>query len=111
MTKMETKNFNAPDEVKQFEKGRQDIVKIGGATVLKGTFQPGWRWTTHVGPIAKTPLDMVPHFQYLVSGTLHVVMADGTGQDIKAGEVSMIPPGHDAWVVGASRRWWSTSRG
>lgn len=81
MAKMETKSFNTPDEVKQFEKGRQELVKIGGATVGRGTFQPGRRWTTHVGPIAKAPLDMVPHFQYLVSGTLHA----GDGRRHRAG--------------------------
>jgi hypothetical protein len=100
MAKMETKNFNVPDEVRQFEKGKVELIKVGGTVVGRGVFQPGWRWSTHVKPIAKTKSCEAPHFQYHVSGILHVVMDDGTEKDLKAGDVSLLPSGHDAWVVG-----------
>jgi quercetin dioxygenase-like cupin family protein len=100
MAKMEAKSFSAPDEVRQFEKGKVELVKVGGVLVGRGVFQPGWRWSTHVKPIAKTRLCEAPHFQYHISGTLHVVMDDGTEKDLKAGDVSLLPSGHDAWVVG-----------
>ena len=97
---MEVKSTNAPDETRTFEKGKLELVKIGGATVGRGIFQPGWRWSTCVKPLAKTKSGEAPHFQYHVSGTMHVVMDDGTEGDCKAGDVSLLPPGHDAWVVG-----------
>jgi quercetin dioxygenase-like cupin family protein len=97
---METKSLNAPDEVRQFEKGKVELVKIGGTLVGRGVFQPGWQWSKHVKPIAKTESCEAPHFQYHISGILHVVMDDGTEKDLKAGDVALIPPGHDAWVVG-----------
>ncbi|MBU2008922.1 MAG: cupin domain-containing protein [Chloroflexi bacterium] len=100
MAKMEVRNFSSPDEVRQFEKGKLDLVKIGGATVGRAVFQPGFKWSKHVQPIAKTKSCEAPHFQYHVSGTLHVVMDDGTERDLRAGDVSLLPPGHDAWVVG-----------
>ncbi len=100
MEKMEVKSFSKPDEVRKFEKGRVELVKIGGSMVGKGIFEPGWKWSKHVKPLANTKSCEAPHFQYQVSGTMHVVMDDGTEKDIKAGEVSSIPTGHDAWVVG-----------
>jgi len=97
---LEVKGFASPDEVRTFEKGKVELVKIGGAMVGKATFQPGWKWSEHVKPLAKTESCQAPHFQVQLSGTMHVVMDDGTERDMKAGEVSLIPPGHDAWVVG-----------
>lgn len=75
-------------------------MTIGGATIGRGIFEPGWRWSTSVKPIAKTNSCEAPHLQYHVSGTLHVVMDDGTEFDCRAGDVSSLPAGHDAWVVG-----------
>ena len=100
LQKPEWKNFGQPDEVRTFPKGRVEIVKIGGATIGRGTFEPGWRWSTSVQPIAKTHSCEAAHFQYHIAGTIHVVMDDGTEFDCKAGDVSMLPSGHDAWVVG-----------
>jgi quercetin dioxygenase-like cupin family protein len=97
---MEVKSTNAPDETRTFEKGKLELVKTGGVTVGRAVFQPGWRWSTHVKPIAKTKSCEAPHLQYQVSGKLHVVMDDGTEADCKAGDVALVPPGHDAWVVG-----------
>ncbi|MGE0601175.1 MAG: cupin domain-containing protein [Dehalococcoidia bacterium] len=96
----EEKTLNKPDETRRFEKGRVEVVSIGGGTVGKGTFEPGWKWSTHVKPIAKTEWCQAPHFQYQISGRLHIVMEDGTEFETAAGDVARIPPGHDAWVVG-----------
>jgi len=100
MKKMEAKSMNRPDEVRSFDKGKLELVKIGGATVGRGIFQPGWKWSESVKPLAKTKSCEAPHFQYHVSGTLRVKMDDGTEVDLKAGDVSLLPNGHDAWVVG-----------
>ena len=100
MAKMEIKSFGAPDEVRTFEKGRVELVKVGGVTIGRGIFEPGWRWSTHVKPLAKTTSCEAPHFQYQLAGTMKVVMDDGTTRECKAGDVSLLPSGHDAWVVG-----------
>jgi hypothetical protein len=98
--KMETRYFKAPDEVRKFDNGKVELVKFGNGTVGKATFEPGWRWSNDIKPIAKTEWCEAAHFQYLVSGQMHVKMADGTEIDLKPGSVTMIPPGHDGWVVG-----------
>ncbi len=98
--KMEVKYFSSPDEVRTFEKGKVELVEVAGRMVGKATFEPGWRWSLHVKPLAMTDECEAPHFQYLVSGTMHVVMTDGTEVDLAPGSVASIPPGHDAWVVG-----------
>jgi quercetin dioxygenase-like cupin family protein len=100
MAKLTVKSLNKPDEVRTFAKGKVELVKIGDATVGRATLEPGWKWSEHVKPLAQTPSCLAPHFQYHLSGTLHVVMDDGTEMDLKAGDVSSLPPGHDAWVVG-----------
>jgi hypothetical protein len=100
MKKMEVKSLNIPDEVRKFDKGKLDLVNIGGATIGRAVFEPGWRWSTSLKPIVNTKSCEAPHFQYHVSGTLKVVMDDGTEKELKAGDVSLLPSGHDAWVVG-----------
>jgi len=100
MKKMETKSFGVPDEVRKFDKGKVELVKIGGATIGRAVFEPGWRWSTSVKPIVNTRSCEAPHFQYHVSGTIKVLMDDGTEKELKAGDVSLLPSGHDAWVVG-----------
>ncbi len=100
MRKMEAKSLNAPEEVRKFDKGKLELVNIGGATVGRAVFEPGWKWSTSVKPVVNTKSCEAPHFQYHVSGTLRVVMDDGTEKELKAGDVSLLPSGHDAWVVG-----------
>jgi len=100
MKKMETKSFGVPDEVRKFDKGKVELVNIGGATIGRAVFEPGWRWSTSVKPIVNTKSCEAPHFQYHVSGTIRVLMDDGTEKELKAGDVSLLPSGHDAWVVG-----------
>jgi hypothetical protein len=96
----EWKNFSRPDEVREFPKGRLELVNIGGAMIGRATFDPGWRWATSVQPLAKTRSCEAPHFQYHVSGVLHIVMDDGSEFDCGPGDVSLLPSGHDAWTVG-----------
>jgi len=98
--RIEQKNFGKPDETRSFERGTVELVTIGGAEIGRLTLQPGWRWSEHVKPIAGTDLCEAPHFQYHVSGTLGARMADGTELVFHAGDVSSLPVGHDAWVIG-----------
>jgi len=122
----ELKGFGKPDEVREFPRGRveliniggatigraifepgwrwatsvQPLVKIGGATIGRAIFEPGWRWATSVQPIAKTRSCEAPHFQYHVAGVLRIRMDNGEEFDCKPGDLSLLPSGHDAWVVG-----------
>lgn len=98
--KAEVKAFSKPDEVREFPLGKVELITIGGATIGRATFQPGWKWSTSVQPLAKTNSCEAPHFQYHVSGRLKVKMDDGTVIECKPGDVSLLPMGHDAWVVG-----------
>ena len=100
MKTMERKSFSKPDEVRTFEKGKLELLKIGGGVVGRLTLEPEWRWSKHVKPIAKTELCEAPHFQYHVSGRIRIRMADGTEFEAGPGEVTSLPSGHDAWVVG-----------
>jgi len=94
------KGFDSPDEVREFPHGKGEILNIGGGEVGRYTLEPGWRWSEHVKPVAGTEWCEAPHFQYHLSGTIHVVMADGSEFDVGPGEISVLEPGHDAWVVG-----------
>jgi hypothetical protein len=96
----EQKNFTAPDEVREFPNGKVELVNIGGGSVGRLVLEPGWRWSTDVKPLAKTTSCEAPHFQYHVSGKLAVRMDDGTELIAGPGDVTALPSGHDAWVVG-----------
>ena len=98
--KFESKSLNLPEEVRKFEKGKVELVSVAGATIGRATFEPGWKWSTCVKPIANTNSCQAAHFGYQVSGTMTTRMDDGTEKTSKAGDVLNIPPGHDAWVVG-----------
>ena len=94
------KNFDQPDEVREFPKGKVELLNINGAMIGRATFQPGWKWSESVQPLVKTASCEAPHFQYHVSGILMVRMDDGTVLECKPGDISMLPMGHDAWVKG-----------
>ena len=98
--KPDVKSFTVPDEVREFPKGKLELVTIGGATIGRAIFEPGWRWSTSLQPLVHTKSCEAPHFQYHVAGTIHVVMDNGSEFDCRAGDVSLLPMGHDAWVVG-----------
>ena len=100
MASHEQKSFAKPDETRVFPKGKMELLSFGNGTVGKLTLEPGWRWSEHVKPIAGTEWCEAPHFQFQASGRLHVVMADGAELDLGPGDVSALPSGHDAWVVG-----------
>jgi hypothetical protein len=100
MEKAQLKSLGKPVEVREFPNGRLELIKIGNATVGRATLQPGWKWSTSVKPIAKTKSCEAEHFQYHVSGVLKIVMDDGTEFLAQAGDVTLLPSGHDAWVVG-----------
>ena len=95
-----SKSFSKPEEVRTFEKGTVEVVTLGEATIGRATFEPGWRWSTCVKPLAETNSCQAAHFGYQVSGTMRVRMDDGTEWESKAGEVVSVPAGHDGWVVG-----------
>jgi hypothetical protein len=99
-TKAEHRAFNTPDEIRPFEHGKMELLNAGGGTVGRAKFEPGWRWSNDVKPIAGTETCQAAHFCYQTSGTLRVRMDDGTEFDIRAGDLAVIPPGHDAWVIG-----------
>jgi len=86
---MEVKNLGSPDEIRNFDKGKLELVRIRGTVVGRGVFQPGWRWSTSVKHLVKTKSCEAPHFQYHVSGVLHVVMDDGTEKDCKPSDISL----------------------
>jgi hypothetical protein len=98
--RIEHLDFSRPDEVRTFAHGRAEILNVGGGTVGRLILEPGWRWSQDVKPLAGTEWCEAPHFQYHVSGTIHVQMADGSELIAKAGDLTVLPSGHDAWVVG-----------
>ncbi len=100
MSAMRKRSFASADEVRRFDCGVLEVVTLGGVTFGRAILQPGWKWSTSVKPIAGTQSCEAPHLQYHVSGRLHVVMDDGSEDEFGPGDVSLLPPGHDAWVVG-----------
>ena len=102
MAGMKKMSLNSPEETRLFEagKGKLELVNIDAGPVGRATFEPGWRWSEHVKPIAGTDSCQAPHLGYYVSGRMHVVMDDGQELDFGPGDFSIIPPGHDAWIVG-----------
>jgi hypothetical protein len=95
------KRFENPDEVRVFEKGRFEIVNVGGMTIGRATYQPGWKWSEHVGPTTGATHCHVEHVGMVVSGCATAAMADGTVHEMRAGDIFYIPPDpHDSWVVG-----------
>src|SRR5215207_9985524 len=96
----EHRSFGRPDETRSFPHGRAEIVRVGQAELGRLTFEPGWRWSTDVRPIAGTASCEAQHFQYNISGRLAIRMDDGSEFIAGPGDVTSLPSGHDAWVVG-----------
>ena len=95
------KNLGAPDETRQFQgKGSMAVVAVGDLTVGRGTFEPGWKWSTNVKPIAGTDSCQANHTGYIVSGRMRIRMDDGTESEAGPGDVIVATAGHDAWIVG-----------
>ncbi len=96
----EHKSFGTPDEKREFPHGHADIIQVGGGAVGRLVFEPGWRWSNDVKPLAGTASCEAPHFQYHLSGSLAILMDDGQEFIAGPGDVTSLPSGHDAWVVG-----------
>ena len=95
------KSFDSPDEVRAFEgKGQAHLLDIAGKPVAKVECEPGWKWSNNIKPIAKTDSCQVSHLGYCMQGQMRIYMDDGSQFDISAGDVTAIPPGHDAEVIG-----------
>jgi hypothetical protein len=100
MQETEHRSLDKSDEVRQFPNGRAEILRVGDSEIGRLMFEPGWRWSTDVKRIAGTDSCTAPHFQYHVAGRLAVRMDDGTDFVAEPGDVTSLPSGHDAWVVG-----------
>jgi Cupin domain len=101
MAAMEVKRFDSPDETRTFQgHGKTDVVQVGGRPVGRGLFEPGWRWSQDVKPLAGTDSCQVSHLGYCESGQMRVMMDDGSEHMIGPGDVVAIPSGHDAEVIG-----------
>jgi hypothetical protein len=95
------KSFENPDEIRVFEKGKLEIVRIGGITLGRASYEPGWKWSAHVSPLAGTELCEVEHVGLVLSGRAMAAMKDGTEVELSAGSVFYVPPiAHDSWVIG-----------
>ncbi len=96
------KSLNAPEETRPFTqgKGKLDLVNLETGPVGRATFEPGWKWSLHVKPIAGTDSCQAAHMGYYVSGQMLVRMDDGEEIEYGPGDFAVIPPGHDAWTIG-----------
>jgi len=94
------KQFENPDETRLFAKGKFELVQIGGMTIGRATYEPGWRWSEHVGSAMGATLCYVEHVGMVLSGCATAAMHDGRVIEMRAGNLFYIPPGHDSWVVG-----------
>jgi mannose-6-phosphate isomerase-like protein (cupin superfamily) len=100
-THMIVKRFEKPDEVREMPMGRFEIVRVGGVTIGRATYQPGWKWFDHVGPAVGATRCTVEHVGLVLAGTATAAFADGRVIELRAGELFYIPPEpHDSWVVG-----------
>lgn len=97
---LEIKRFERPDETRTFEKGTFQVVSIGEMTIGRARYEPGWKWSEHVGRVTGAALCDVAHLGMVVSGRAAVAMSDGTELVMEPGDVFAVPPGHDSWVVG-----------
>jgi len=99
---MVRRNLDSPDETRPFRggTGQLQVVNSDGGAVGRATFNPGWKWSEHVKPIAGTDSCQAAHTGYVISGRMQIVMDDGESQEFGPGDFMVCPPGHDAWVVG-----------
>lgn len=94
------KRFDAPDDARTFEKGRLDLVELGTLAVGRASYEPGWKWSEHVGKAQGASSCQVEHVCMVVTGRAMIAMDDGTEVEVGPGDVFYCPPGHDSWVVG-----------
>lgn len=98
----EVRAMASPDQSIPMTHGKLEVITINGGPIARATFEPGWKWSAHEKPALGVEGDhcSVPHFVYVVSGQIHIALADGGEYDIRAGDIATIPAGHDGWVVG-----------
>ena len=95
------KQFESPDEIREFERGRFEVVRVGGITIGRATYQPGWKWSMHVGPSVGATRCSVEHVGMVISGVATAAFDDGRVVELRAGNLFHIPAvPHDSWVVG-----------
>ncbi len=95
------KSFEAPDEVRMMQKGKFELVHLGAMTIGRATYEPGWKWSEHVGPSVGATRCLVEHVGFVMSGTATVAFDDGRVIELKTGDLFHVPPvPHDSWVVG-----------
>lgn len=95
------KRFEIPDETREMFKGRFELIHLGGLTIGRATYEPGWKWSEHVGPAVGAPLCTVEHVGLVLAGTAAVAFADGRVFELRAGELFHVPSEpHDSWVIG-----------
>jgi quercetin dioxygenase-like cupin family protein len=100
MERLEIINLAQPTETREFSHGRLEVFEIAGQVIGRASYDPGWRWSEHVGPLVGTELCQTEHLGLVISGRCAVKMADGTETTMGPGDLFAIPPGHDSWVVG-----------
>jgi len=100
MAGVEAGRFDSPDETRTPDKTEMNIVRMGGTTAARLTFEPGWRWSECIKPIVGTESCQARHVGFVQSGRMHVAHEDGTEQDLEPGAAYVIEPGHDAWIIG-----------
>jgi uncharacterized cupin superfamily protein len=106
MANIEKKNFNQPEKTNSYDHMKAEVITAEGLTFMKNTAEPGWQWTTHIKPVAKTGSCQKNHLFYMISGKLHVKMDDGKEQEFSAGDIGVVPAGHDGWTVGDKQAVW-----
>ncbi|MBV9403867.1 MAG: cupin domain-containing protein [Acidobacteriaceae bacterium] len=94
------KTFDNADEIRVFEKGKFEIVHLGGLTLGRATYEPGWKWSLHVGAASGKRSCDVEHVGLVISGRAAVAMDGGRTLEMSAGDLFHVPPGHDSWVIG-----------
>lgn len=94
------RDIDQPDRTKNVPHGRIDLVDVGDSTIGRTRFEPGWRWSQDVKPLAKTEHCQLLHRIFIVTGRMRIQMEDGSEVELGAGDAAYVPPGHDAWVVG-----------
>lgn len=100
MDLIQVKNFSKPDEIRELPKTKIEVVTLGSITMMRATFQPGWKWSECVKPTVDTETCQAPHINYIISGRIKVIMDEGTEKILGPGDTAVIPPGHNAEVVG-----------
>ena len=100
---IQKKSLETPDETRHFEQGKLQTATVRDFKVARAVFEPGWKWSEHVKPLAQTDSCQVRHTGYVISGQLKIVMDDRTETDLGPGDAYVIEPGHDGWVVGDER--------